>query len=38
MRKCGAEWRADTAALKAKGETWRTFNTSCRARLKAAGQ
>ncbi len=38
MRKCGAEWRANKAALTAQGQTWRKFNVDCRARLKAAGQ
>lgn len=38
MRKCGAEWRANKAALSARGQTWRVFNVECRARLKAAGQ
>jgi hypothetical protein len=38
MRKCGAEWRANKAALGAQGKTWRVFNVECRARLKAAGQ
>lgn len=38
MRKCGAEWRANKAALSAQGQTWRKFNVDCRARLKAAGQ
>jgi hypothetical protein len=38
MRKCGAEWRTNKAALSAQGKTWRVFNVECRARLKAAGQ
>ena len=38
MRKCGAEWRGNKAALAAQGKTWRAFNVECRARLKAAGQ
>ncbi len=38
MRKCGAEWRGNKAALSAQGKTWRVFNVECRARLKAAGQ
>ncbi len=38
LRKCGAEWRADKAALTAKGYNWIKFSTECRARLKAAGQ
>ncbi len=38
MRKCGAEWRGNKAALAAQGKTWRVFNVECRARLKAAGQ
>jgi hypothetical protein len=38
MRKCGAEWRANKAALGAQGKTWRAFNVECRARLKAARQ
>jgi hypothetical protein len=38
MRKCGAEWRANKAQLEGRGQTWRTFNVECRARLKAAGQ
>jgi hypothetical protein len=38
MRKCGAEWRANKDQLSARGQTWRTFNVECRARLKAAGQ
>lgn len=38
MRKCGAEWRANKAALTAQGQNWRKFNVDCRARLRAAGQ
>ncbi len=38
MRKCGAEWRGNKAALAAQGKTWRVFNVECRARLKSAGQ
>ena len=38
MRKCGAEWRGNKAALSAQGKTWRVFNVECRARLKSAGQ
>lgn len=35
MRTCGSEWRAEKAALQAKGETWRSFLKDCRARKKA---
>jgi ParB-like chromosome segregation protein Spo0J len=35
MRACGAEWRAEKAALRAKGETWRSFLKDCRARKKS---
>lgn len=38
MRACGAEWRANKAALTAQGKTWRVFNVECRARLKAQGR
>lgn len=38
MRACGAEWRANKAALTAQGKNWRSYSTECRARLKAAGQ
>ena len=38
MRDCGAEWRANKAALSAQGKTWRVFNVECRARLKASGR
>lgn len=38
MRACGAEWRANKAALSAQGKTWRVFNVECRARLKAQGR
>jgi hypothetical protein len=38
MRQCGAEWRANKAALQAQGKTWRVFNVECRARLKAQGR
>ena len=38
MRKCGAEWRANKDRLTARGQTWLTFSTECRARLKARGQ
>lgn len=38
MRQCGAEWRANKAALEAQGKTWRVFNVECRARLKAQGR
>ncbi len=34
MRACGAEWRAEKAALQAKGETWRGFLKDCRARKR----
>jgi opacity protein-like surface antigen len=36
MRSCGASWRNDKDALKAKGETWRTYLKSCRAQLKSS--
>jgi hypothetical protein len=35
MRACGSEWRAEKAALQAKGETWRSFLSTCRAKKKA---
>jgi hypothetical protein len=35
MRACGQEWRAEKAALQAKGETWRGFLKECRAKKKA---
>ena len=38
MRACGADWRANKAALQAQGKTWRVFNVECRARMKAQGQ
>lgn len=38
MRACGAEWRANKAALTSQGKTWRVFNVECRARLKAQGR
>jgi hypothetical protein len=38
MRACGAEWRANKAALSAQGKTWRVFNVECRARMKAQGR
>jgi hypothetical protein len=34
MRACGQEWRAEKAALQAKGETWRGFLKECRAKKK----
>lgn len=34
MRACGATWRAEKAALQAKGETWRSFLKDCRAKRK----
>jgi hypothetical protein len=34
MRACGTEWRAEKAALQAKGETWRSFLKDCRAKKK----
>lgn len=37
MKACGAEWRANKAALTAQGKTWRTYNVECRARLKSQG-
>ena len=30
MRDCGADWRANKAALTAKGETWRSYMPKCR--------
>jgi hypothetical protein len=36
MRSCGTSWRNDKDALKAKGETWRTYLKSCRAQLKSS--
>lgn len=38
MRQCGAEWRANKAAIQAQGKTWKVFNVECRARLKAQGR
>jgi hypothetical protein len=35
MRACGQEWRAEKAALQAKGETWRGFLKECRAKKRA---
>jgi hypothetical protein len=35
MRACGQEWRAEKAALQAKGETWRSFLKDCRSKKKA---
>jgi hypothetical protein len=35
MRACGTEWRAEKAALQAKGETWRSFLKDCRAKKKS---
>jgi hypothetical protein len=35
MRDCGTEWRANKAALQAKGQTWRTFLAECRKRKTA---
>lgn len=34
MRACGARWRAEKAALQAKGETWRSYLKECRAKKK----
>ena len=34
MRACGATWRAEKAALQAKGETWRNFLKDCRNKRK----
>ena len=36
MRACGASWRADKDALKAKGQTWRTYLKECRGQKKTA--
>ena len=30
MRDCGADWRANKAALQAKGQTWKTYMPACR--------
>lgn len=38
MRQCGAEWRANKAALEKQGKTWRTYMPECNARLKAQGR
>jgi hypothetical protein len=35
MRACGSSWRAEKAALQAKGETWRSFLKECRAKKKS---
>jgi hypothetical protein len=35
MRACGASWRAEKDALKAKGTTWRSYLKECRAAKKA---
>ncbi len=37
MRRCGAEWRANRAALQARGQNWRQFSVECRRRLRDAG-
>jgi hypothetical protein len=34
MRTCGTNWRDGKDALKAKGETWRSYLKTCRAQLK----
>ena len=34
MRACGSEWRAEKAALQAKGGTWRSFLKDCRAKKR----
>jgi hypothetical protein len=36
MRSCGADWRARKGELEGQGQTWRTFLSGCRARLKSA--
>lgn len=36
MRACGASWKADKDALKAKGLTWRTYLKECRGQKKTA--
>jgi hypothetical protein len=38
LRACGAEWRADKAALTKKGYNWIRYSTECRKRLAARGQ
>jgi hypothetical protein len=36
MRACGESWRGDKDALKAKGQTWRTYLKECRGLKKTA--
>jgi hypothetical protein len=35
MKTCGSSWSNDKDALKAKGETWRSYLKTCRAQLKS---